>query len=538
MNVIAPLVVSQQTGNDATASRFGLPYKTLTGAKTAAIAGDTIVVVDGTFNEHDLLKNGVNWYFVVGTKVHLTPAGGTHLGRAIFDDVAGAVTCRVDGYGEFIWEGDNGLVATPGGISGGVIWLQNAGSNVSVRAYRATIGNGSNIGQDTHTIFIENCAQFYGNFEIVENEANPGGPFTWFDGNFNLHAKIIRAFTSSYAVWAKEPSAGSTKNGYIEADLIDNPGYAAIQLESEVANSQYKLWVRAKEIRGRSGGASVGAIQQTGGKLYLEVEKIENTSLGQEGAFVRESPALLIRGGEAWVRAQKITTNLNADMLTRHTARAVTASSATDRVTLNSHGLNYSDKVRFGGTATPGGLIPGQWYYVTDYTLNDFRVSTSFAGPPIDLTSNGTSVTIDSTPWAMYVTMTGGKLVLDCPHFERDGDYAAPAFAVAGGALHVRGQMMSPVYNGRGILHLGGTSRFAGLVIDTSVTNKAANRPVEISRPGLVLDQCKLIAPALANSIFASSAKAVTCYGVKANRPKNSKVTVRVDALTVSAHVV
>jgi hypothetical protein len=401
--------------------------------KRQPIAGDTIVVTDGTFNERDLLRDGVNWYFLVGTKVHLrVDAGGTHLDHAIFDDVAGAVTCRIDGYGEFIWEGDNGLVVTPGGVSGGVIWLQNAGSNVSIRAYRASIGNGSNIGQDTHTIFIENCAQFYGSFEIIENEANPGGPFTWFDGNFNLQVKVIRAFTSSYCVWAKEPSTGSTKNGYIEVDLIENPGYAAVQLESDIADSQFKLWIRAKEIRGRSGGASVGAIQQTGGKLYLDVEKIENTSLGQDGAFVRQSPALLIRGGQAWVHAQKITTNLNADMLTRYTARAVTASAVTDRVTLNSHGLNYADKVRFGGTATPGGLISGQWYYVTDYTLNDFRVSTSFAGPPIDLTSNGTSVTLDSTPWAMYVTMTGGKLFLDCPHFERAGDYAAPAFAVRG----------------------------------------------------------------------------------------------------------
>jgi hypothetical protein len=138
----------------------------------------------------------------------------------------------------------------------------------------------------------------------------------------------------------------------------------------------------------------------------------------------------------------------------------------------------------------------------------------------------------------MYVTITGGSLILDCPHFERVGDYAAPAFAAAGGALHVRGQMMTPLYNGKGVLHLGGTSRFEGLVINTSVTNNAANRPIEIRSPGLVLDRCKLIAPALANSIFASSPRSVTCYGVKANRPKNSKVTVRVDAITVSAHVV
>jgi len=531
-------VVSQQTGNDATASRYGSPYKTLTAARTAAIAGDTIAVVDGTFNERDLLKDGVNWYFLAGTKVRFDPPGGGTVDRAIFDDEAGAVRCCIDGYGEFIWAGDNADLVTAGGVCGAVVWLQNAASHVSMRAYRATIGRGGNIGQDTHTVFVENCAQFYGSFEILENDIGPGGPFTWFDGDFNLYAKIIRAGPSSYSVWAREPATGSTRNGYIEADLIDNPGYVAVRLESDVPNSQYKLWVRAKEIRGRSGGASIGAIQQSGGKLYIEAQKIENTSLGAEGAFVRQSPALWITGGETWVRALKITTILNADMLTLHTRRAVTADATSDRIALNSHRLAFGDQVRFGGTTVPGGLTAGVWYWVVNPTLNDFQVSTTFMGNPIDLTSNGAGVTIDSIPWAMFVTITGGKVSLDCQHFERDGNAAAPAFATAGGALHVRGQMMTPVSNGKGILHSGGISRFTGLLIDTSPTNNAANRPVEISSPGLILEQCKLIAPALANSIFASSPKALTCYGVKANRAKNSKVSVRVDVIIVSANVV
>lgn len=538
MNVIAPLVVSQQTGNDATASRYGSPYKTLTGAKASAMAGDTIVVVDGTFNERDLLKDGVNWQFVAGTRVHLTAVVGNGLDRAIFDDAAGAITCRIDGYGEFIWEGDNVNVVTPGGVSGGVLWLQNAASNVSLRAYRATIGTYGNIGQDTHTVFIENCAQFYGSFEIIENAANPGGPFTWFDGNFNLYAKVIRAFTSSYSVWAKEPAAGSNKNGYIEADLIDNPGYAAVRLESEVPNSQYKLWVRAKEIRGRSGGASVGTIQQSGGKLYLEAQKIENTSLGGAGAYIRQSPALFMTGGEAWVRVLKISTNLNADLITRHATRTVTASSTTDRVTLSAHGLAVGDQVRFRGTKVPGGLMAGTWYWVVNQTLHDFQIAPTFLGNAIDLTTNGTAVTLDSIPWAMFLSMTGGNLFLDCQHFERVGDYAAPAFATAGGTLHVRGQAMTPIYNGMGILHSGGVSRFTGLSINTSITNKAVNRPVEISSPGLVLEQCKLIAPALAQSVYASSPRTLTCYGVKANRAKNTKVKVNVEAIGVNANVV
>jgi hypothetical protein len=88
---------------------------------------------------------------------------------------------------------------------------------------------------------------------------------------------------------------------------------------------------------------------------------------------------------------------------------------------------------------------------------------------------------------------------------------------------------MSQVYNGRGIVHSGGSSRFAGLLIDTSITNTAGNRPVQISAAGLVLEQCKLIAPALAESIYAATPQTLTCYGVKANRANNPNVTPNVD---------
>src|SRR5437764_7071629 len=119
-NVVAPIVVSQGAGNDATASRFGSAYKTLAVAKGAAAAGDTIVVMDGTFNERDLLKNNVHWYFVAGTKVLYTGTGGRS-DRAIFDDSAGAVSCRIDGYAQFVWNANNASLVTSRRDSGGVL---------------------------------------------------------------------------------------------------------------------------------------------------------------------------------------------------------------------------------------------------------------------------------------------------------------------------------------------------------------------------------------------------------------------------------
>jgi hypothetical protein len=80
----------------------------------------------------------------------------------------------------------------------------------------------------------------------------------------------------------------------------------------------------------------------------------------------------------------------------KYETQAVTASSATDRVTLSSHGLAWGDAVVFGGTAVPTGLSAGVPYYVRDQTTNDFKVSATAGGAAIDLTSNGTSVTVDS----------------------------------------------------------------------------------------------------------------------------------------------
>src|SRR5258706_3666275 len=98
------LTVDQIFGNDETATRSnGVAFQTLTAAKTAALSGDLIRVLPGLYNERDLFKDGVNWYFEQGVKVIFVDpgvSGGT--GYGIFDDrSSGAVTCSIDGWGEF-----------------------------------------------------------------------------------------------------------------------------------------------------------------------------------------------------------------------------------------------------------------------------------------------------------------------------------------------------------------------------------------------------------------------------------------------------
>ena len=102
------LWVDQVNGNDSLAVRGqrGVPFQTLTAAKNAAKpavfaagelveAGDTIMVLPGLYDEKDLLKHGVNWYFFPGAVVNNTAAG------AIFGTGSSDIIASIAGFGEF-----------------------------------------------------------------------------------------------------------------------------------------------------------------------------------------------------------------------------------------------------------------------------------------------------------------------------------------------------------------------------------------------------------------------------------------------------
>lgn len=93
--------VDAVNGRDVTGQRgqVQLPFQTLTAAKAAAVSGDTVLVLPGTYNEKNLARNGVNWHFVNGAVVSY--AGGASGG--IFDTTlaGGACTFMVSGQGVF-----------------------------------------------------------------------------------------------------------------------------------------------------------------------------------------------------------------------------------------------------------------------------------------------------------------------------------------------------------------------------------------------------------------------------------------------------
>src|ERR1041384_8369443 len=103
--------VDQKNGNDklAVRGRMTIPFRTLTAAKHAAIAGDTIMVLPGTYDESNLLRHQVNWHFMSGARVDTDDA----IFDAGPDGTNSEVASRITGHGDF--QSDSSvLIATVG----------------------------------------------------------------------------------------------------------------------------------------------------------------------------------------------------------------------------------------------------------------------------------------------------------------------------------------------------------------------------------------------------------------------------------------
>lgn len=116
--------------------RLDRPFIKLAEAKATAVAGDTIFVMPTIYDERNLLKDGVNWYFMPGAKITTT----ANVNGGIWDDggsygTNAAVVCKITGYGEF----SNG--ATTGTAS--VFNITNSSSNVYVECVSMTNASSS-----------------------------------------------------------------------------------------------------------------------------------------------------------------------------------------------------------------------------------------------------------------------------------------------------------------------------------------------------------------------------------------------------------
>jgi hypothetical protein len=114
-----------------------------------------------------------------------------------------------------------------------------------------------------------------------------------------------------------------------------------------------------------------------------------------------------------------------------------------------------------------------------------------------------------------------GTLHLSVLQYEDTGGLTE-GFVNDGGTLYIQGGE-AKVRNGKGIVHRSGVTRVAGLHLDTSSTDRAANRPAEVFGAGLKLYNSFLVGPASASSVFGAQGNPlVKAWNTCASRPASS----------------
>lgn len=255
--------VASELGSDSTGlrNRADRPFLTLTAAKAAALAGDTVVVRPGTYDEKDLLKTGVNWWFYPGASVIYT---GIFAG-AIFDDNAAAVTSQVRGYGVF----DNAG-------SGGVLVVSNAATEINFNGVDLSSNTGFAVNVSAGILNLVSKSLS----SVTTNPVNASG------GTANIRADSISTNgVSDRAIVI----SGGTQN--IEANSISSGQGTCIAVSGAgtcriVANMIF-------------GGGGAGLLMLGSGELTVEAFSISSSA---NSAFVQNS------GGTTRITADQLFT--------------------------------------------------------------------------------------------------------------------------------------------------------------------------------------------------------------------------------------
>lgn len=228
-------------GNDATGTRerFDLPYATPWGAIVDALAGDTIVVYEGSYTNPlaatppNLLQDDVNWEFVGNPTISYT---GTAAG-ALFDDgvngAGGAVTSFLEGIAT--------IVNTGSDATNRVLNIDNASSIVWTDAIMRNDQSG------LHTVRVNNAGA---DIQLITVDVR------------NTHATVskgVECVDATRLVFR----GGSGITGVNTLDsIVDISGGILKLLQTKVDNT--------------SGAGTAEGIEKTGGTLVLDDVVIPN----------------------------------------------------------------------------------------------------------------------------------------------------------------------------------------------------------------------------------------------------------------------
>jgi hypothetical protein len=134
-------------------------------------------------------------------------------------------------------------------------------------------------------------------------------------------------------------------------------------------------------------GSSTPPAQDSSILLRVALAGYDNTVQGSVDAFIEaffDIPDFI---------AQNISHDFNS---------LTDVNSSTEKITILNHGFENNDIVTFSGTS-PTGITNDSAYYIVNKTTNDFQISTSLGGSPLDITAiAGTSRIAQSTIRLVY----------------------------------------------------------------------------------------------------------------------------------------
>lgn len=465
-------------GDDTTAlrARMDRPFASLVAAKNAAFAGDTIHVFAGTHT----VSNGDQ---LLKNLVNWHFYAGSTVNKTSTDITTG------NAYGIFD-DRAFGSTAVTCKITGHADFFFDAGVPVSDGFGSAAFSN----------------ANFRGLFYL--NNANSDVEFE----ASRIQVRSFHTFPDVYGIWVSNCKRCATRIPYIfdkhfgETVQIPDPG-GPITLRSRAFGVYWELgdlWTFFNHIKvagyGLYGSQPAGAGHNA--DWWIEGDVVQS---GDQVAVYNNGPGASLNW-KTWLTVKELEGNATGGG--GNTAGGYTILGSGRHYILKAGKISGVFGIDIGQN---GALAPEVWLNVQKVSANSaqgFKIagaSSKVWGEVLEIADGG--------------TMTVGIEIHNASE------------------CHLSGRSIKTL-NGKGVVHNGGNSFIEGFRIDTSNTDNVANRPVEVSAAGLRLRQCILVAPALADSVYAAAAQNIRAYGCHVNRAMNGNVTDLITGgMTVDADV-
>ena len=196
--LIENTILVSKNGNNSTGTRndWAKPFLTIAAANSVAQAGDLVIVYPGTYNEGDVAKSNVNYYFYKGAVV------SSGIAACISDSVGQAKNIFIYGEGDFISTSNRGL------------FTQN---------------------QDTNIIFRFNHIEGFDG--ILVGNAN----------YINIKGSSAKALTQ-YTVSIRGNSSGVVDIDFYDGSVSSNKGQTILIRNASLDSTPRELFVKGKRL--------------------------------------------------------------------------------------------------------------------------------------------------------------------------------------------------------------------------------------------------------------------------------------------------